>query len=99
MTYQVLSISSNLQYQEEWCIPCKIVGVDSRMLDGIFRELTNVRYVPETESNFISLGVLDSCGYKYTRQGGALTLLKGMTIKYSNMPASSIVSHQIRILD
>jgi hypothetical protein len=25
----------------------------------------------------ISLGVLDSCGYKYTGQGGSLTLSKG----------------------
>jgi hypothetical protein len=61
-------------------IRCKIVGVGSiriRMFDGIVRELTDVRYVPELKSNFISLGVLDSCGYKYTRQGGALTLLKG----------------------
>ena len=50
-------------------IPCKIVGVGSiriRMFDGIVRELMDVRYVPELKSNLISLGVLDSCGYKYT---------------------------------
>jgi hypothetical protein len=50
-------------------IPCKTVGVDSiriRMFDGIVRELMDVRYVPELKYNFISLGVLDSCGYKYT---------------------------------
>jgi hypothetical protein len=61
-------------------IPCKTVGVGNiriRMFDGIVRELTNVRYVPELKSNLISLGVLDSCGYKYTSQGGALTLSKG----------------------
>jgi hypothetical protein len=115
MTDQVLSVSSNLQYQEEWkldsgashhmCshrnwfisyqsvdegvvfmgngIPCKIVGVGSiriRMFGGIVRELTNVRYVPELKSNLISLGVLDSCGYKYTGQGGALTLSKGSLV-------------------
>jgi hypothetical protein len=59
--------------------PYKNVGVGSiriRMFDGIVRELTDVRYVPELKSNLISLGVLDSCGYKYTGQGGALTLLK-----------------------
>jgi hypothetical protein len=112
MTGQVLFVSSNLQYQEEWklysgashhmClhrnwsisyqsvdegvvfmgngIPCKTVGVGSiriRMFDGIFRELTDVRYVLDLKSNLISLGVLDSCGYKYTSQGGALTLSKG----------------------
>ena len=112
MTDQVLSVSSNLQYEEEWQlnlgashhmfshrnwfiyyqsvdegavfmgngIPCKIVGVGSiriGMFDGIVRELMDVRYVPELKSNLISLGVLDSCGYKYIGQGGALTLSKG----------------------
>jgi hypothetical protein len=115
MTDQVLSVSSNLQYQEEWKldssasqpmfshrnwfisyqsvdkgvvfmgngIPCKIVGVGSiriRMFEGIVRELTDVRYVLELKSNLISLGVLDSCGYKYTGQGGALTLSKGSLV-------------------
>jgi hypothetical protein len=28
----------------------------------------------------ISLGVLDSCGYKYIGQGGALTLSKGSLV-------------------
>jgi len=57
-------------------IRCKTVGVDNiriRMFHCIVRELTDVRYVPELKSNLISLGVLDSCGYKYTGQGGALT--------------------------
>jgi hypothetical protein len=64
-------------------IPCKIVRVGSiriKMFDGIVRELIDVRYVPELKSNFISLGVLDSCGYKYTGQGGALTLSKGSLV-------------------
>jgi hypothetical protein len=47
------------------------------MFDCIVRELTDVRYVPDLKSNLISLGVLDSCGYKYTGQGGALTSSKG----------------------
>jgi hypothetical protein len=61
-------------------IPCKTVGVGSiriNMFDGIVRELTNVIYVPKIKSNLISLGVLDSYGYKYIGQGGALTLSKG----------------------
>jgi hypothetical protein len=113
MTDEVLSVSSSLQYQEEWLldsgashhmcshrnwfisyqsvdegvvfmgngIPCKIVGVGSiriRMFDGIVRELTDVRYVPELKLNLISLGVLDSGGYKYTGQGGALKVSKGV---------------------
>jgi hypothetical protein len=61
-------------------IPCKTVGVGSiriRMFHGIVRELTDVRYVLELKSNLISLGVLDSSRYKYTGQGGTLTLSKG----------------------
>ena len=64
-------------------IPCKTIGVGSiriRMFDGIIRELTDVRYIRELKSNLISLGVLDSCGYKYTDQGVALTLSKGSLV-------------------
>ena len=115
LTDQVLSISSNLQYQEEckldsgashhmfshrnWFfsyqsidegvvfmgngICCKTIGVGSiriNMFNGIVRELTDVRYVPELKSNLISLRVLDSCGCKYTCQGGTLTLSKGSLV-------------------
>ena len=61
-------------------IPCETVGVGSiriKMFDGIVRESTDVRYVPDLKSNLISLGLLNSCGYKYTGQGGALTVSKG----------------------
>jgi hypothetical protein len=64
-------------------IPCKTIWVGSiriRMFDGIVRELMDVRYVPKLKLNLISLGVLDSCGYKYTGQGGALTLSKGSLV-------------------
>ena len=64
-------------------IPYKTVGVGSiriMMFDVIVRELMDVRYVPGLKSNLISLGVLDSCGYKYTGQGGALTLSKGSLV-------------------
>jgi hypothetical protein len=60
-------------------ISCKTLGVGSiriKKFAGIVRELTDVRYVPNLKSNLISWGVLDSCGYKYTGQGGALTLSK-----------------------
>jgi hypothetical protein len=115
ITDQVLSISNNLQYQEEWqldsgashhmCshrnwfisyqsidegvvfmgngIPYKTIGIGSiriMIFDGIVRECIYVTYVPNIKSNFISLGVLDSCGYKYTGQGGALTLSKGSLV-------------------
>jgi hypothetical protein len=115
MIDEVLSISSILQYQEEWLldygashhmcshrnwftsyqyvdegvvfmgngISCKIVGVGSiriRMFDGIVRKLTDVRHVPEIKKKMISLGVLDSSGYKYTSKGGALKVSKGILV-------------------
>jgi hypothetical protein len=58
----------------------EVGSIRIRMFDGIVRELTNVRYVPELKSNLISLGVLDSCGYKYTSQCGALTVSKGSLV-------------------
>jgi hypothetical protein len=64
-------------------IPCKKVGFGSiriMMLDGIVIELTNVRYVPEIKLNLIPLGVLDSGGYKYAGEGGALKVLKGSLV-------------------
>jgi 5'-3' exoribonuclease 2 len=63
--------------------PCKIVGVGSiriRMFNGIVRELTNVRYVLDLKLNLISLGILDSSGYKYIGQGGELKVSKGSLV-------------------
>jgi hypothetical protein len=54
--------------------------LEGSKFDGIVRELTDVRYVLELKSNLISLGVLDSCGCKYTCQGGTLTLSKGSLV-------------------
>ena len=73
------------------------------MFDRIVRELTDVRYVPELKSNLISLGVLDSCGYKYTGQGGSLTLSKGSLVvmkekevdKLYNLEGSTEVASEV----
>jgi len=48
------------------------------MFDGIVRTLTKVRHVPKLKNNLISLGFLDSRGYKCTCQGGALKVAKGI---------------------
>jgi len=98
-TDQVLSVSSSIQYQDEWLLdsgashhmcshriwfiyyqyvdesvvfmgngfPYKTVGVGNikiKMFDGIVKKLTDARYVPDLKINLISLGVLDSGGYK-----------------------------------
>jgi hypothetical protein len=47
----------------------KIVGIGTikiRMHDGIVRTLTNVRHMLDLKKNLISLGTLDSLGYKYS---------------------------------
>jgi len=114
-TNEVLSVSSSLQYDEEWqldsgashhmCshrnwfisyqslnegvvfmgngIPCKTVGVyiiRINMFDGIIWELMDIIFVSELKINLIWLGVLDSEGYKYTTQGGALKVSKGSLV-------------------
>ena len=60
---------------------CKIVGVDSvwiKMHDGSVRTLTYLRHVLELRKNLISLGVLDSVGYRCTTQGGVLKVSKSI---------------------
>jgi hypothetical protein len=62
---------------------CKIVGVarvQIKMHDGFVRTLTNVRHIPELRKNLISLGVLDSAGYKCTTQGAVWKESKGMLV-------------------
>ena len=62
---------------------CKIVGVGSvkiKMFDGVIRTLTDVRHVPELKKNLISLGVLDSCGHKFTGFDGTLKVSKGALV-------------------
>jgi hypothetical protein len=61
----------------------KIIGVGSvwtKMHDGSIRTLTYVRHVPELIKKLISLGVLDSAGYKSTTQGGVLEVSKGILV-------------------
>ena len=54
---------------------CKIVGVGTvriKMFDVIVRMLANVKHVQYLKRNLILLSTLDSKGYKYTDEGGAL---------------------------
>ena len=48
---------------------CQTKGIGTirlKMHDGTIRRLTNVRYILDLKKNLISLGVLDSDGYKVT---------------------------------
>ena len=60
-------------------VSCQTVGMGNiriKMYDNIVRTLTSVRYVPNLKKILISLGVLDSDGYKFTGQNGLLKVLK-----------------------
>ena len=59
--------------------PCKIVGVGTiriKMFDRIVRTLGDVKHIPNLKMNLISLSTLDSKGYKYTGEDGALKVRK-----------------------
>ncbi|GJY33991.1 retrovirus-related pol polyprotein from transposon TNT 1-94 [Tanacetum coccineum] len=59
--------------------PCKVVGIGTiriKMHDGVVKTLTDVRHVPDLKKNLISLGVLDSKGFKYTSENGELRVSK-----------------------
>jgi hypothetical protein len=64
-------------------VTCKIVGIGTiriRMHDGIVRTLTNVRHIPNLKKNLISLGTLDSFGYKYSDEGRVIRVCKGSLV-------------------
>ncbi|GJY83827.1 putative polyprotein [Tanacetum coccineum] len=60
--------------------PCKIVSIGTiriKIHDGVVRTLTDVHHVPDLKNNLISLGALDSKGFKYTSENGVLRVSKG----------------------
>ncbi|VFQ95551.1 unnamed protein product [Cuscuta campestris] len=61
----------------------KIAGVGTvqvRMFDGVVRTLTGVKHVPGLKGNLISLGALDSEGYRFFAQGGVLKISRGAMV-------------------
>jgi 5'-3' exoribonuclease 2 len=61
----------------------KIVGIERikiKKFDGMVRTLIEVIHVPKIKKNIISLGFLDSRGYKFTSQGRALKVSKGILV-------------------
>ncbi|KAG9453140.1 hypothetical protein H6P81_006044 [Aristolochia fimbriata] len=60
---------------------CRAIGKGSvrlKMHDGVITTLTDVRYVPDLKRNLISLGTLDSIGCKYSAEGGAMKVSRGV---------------------
>ena len=64
-------------------MPCKTIGIGPikiRMHDGIVRTLSNIQHVLDLKKNLISLGTLDSNGYKFSAEGGVLRVSKGSLV-------------------
>eukprot|EP00253_Pinus_taeda_P034717 PITA_34717 len=64
-------------------VTSNIVGIGSiqlQMFDGTTKILTDVRHVPDLRKNLISLGALDSNGYKNVIQGGVMKIYKGILL-------------------
>ena len=62
---------------------CEISGIGQiklKLLDGIVRILNVVLYVPNLKSNLISLGSLESKGFKIVMENGILKVLSGAAI-------------------
>ena len=62
------------------CKRTSIRNIGIKMFDGVIRMLCNVRHVSEVEKNLISLGTLDSNGYGYKSEGGAIKVTKGAMV-------------------
>jgi len=81
VTYQPIDGGNVLM---ENSIPCKTIGIGSikiRMHDDIVRTLSNIRHVPDLKKKIISLGTLDSNGYKFSVEGGVLRISKGSVVR------------------
>lgn len=74
-------------------MPCNVVGIGSiviRMHDGTVRTLTDVRHVPDLRKNLISLGVLDSKGFKYNGGHGVIKVMKGALVVMKGVRKGSL---------
>jgi hypothetical protein len=64
-------------------VACKTKGIGKirlKLHDGSARVLKEVRYVPDMKKNLISLGVLESKGYKITMENGIMKVISGALV-------------------
>ena len=62
---------------------CKVVGkgiIRLKMLDGMTRELANVRHVPDLKRNLISLGILYKMDCLVKLESGTLKVMRGSMV-------------------
>jgi hypothetical protein len=67
------------------------------MFDGYVKILTNVRHVPELRKNLISLGVLDTRGYKSIVQGRIMKVYKGILLVMKAKKVENVFLLETRI--
>ena len=59
----------------------EVIGtVRVKMVDGIIRELKEVRYVPQLKRNLISVGTLEALGLVISIRDGVLKMIKGSMV-------------------
>ena len=66
---------------------CNVVWIGTiknKTHDGFIKTLSNVR-VPDFKHNLISLGIVESKGYKYSPEGGVLKVSKGTWISLKGL--------------
>jgi hypothetical protein len=64
-------------------VACKTKGIGKirlKLHDGSARVLKEVQYVPDMKKNLISLGVLESKGYKITMENGIMKVISGALV-------------------
>nr|KYP59893.1 Retrovirus-related Pol polyprotein from transposon TNT 1-94 [Cajanus cajan] len=90
---------------------CKTISIGTiqiKMHDGVIRTLTEVRHVPDLKKNLISVGVLDTKGFKCNVEGGVMEINKGSTIVirgikkgnlYMLQGSTNLISESISVAD
>ena len=58
----------------------EIGAIRIKMFDGMVRDLTEVRYVPQMEKNIMSVGAVESKKLKMTLENGVLKVMKGSMV-------------------
>ena len=62
---------------------CRVDGVETvkiKMFNGRVTTLTDVRHVPDLKKSLVSLGTLNSQGYRYSVEGRVLRASKGASM-------------------
>jgi len=72
------------------CNVTEIGTVKIKTHDGAVKTLSNVCHVPDLKRNLISLGTLQSKGWKYSAEGGVLKVSKGSRILLKGLRQESL---------